>query len=60
MPNISVRAIGLIRLYSNTNGLLLADALIAAVCLENDLTPVTYNASDFRYIQNLKLLVPPV
>ncbi len=29
--------------YSNSHGLLLADALIAATALENDLTVVTYN-----------------
>ena len=59
MPSISIRAIDLIRTYSNTNGLLLADALIAAACLENDLTLVTYNISDFNYIQGLKILLPP-
>ena|SRR5882724_9024853 len=60
MPSISVRAIDLIRTYSNTNGLLLADALIAAACLENDLNLVTYNISDFNYIPALKLLRPLV
>lgn len=42
-PEISARAIELIRSYSNSRGLLLADALIAATALENDLTVVTYN-----------------
>jgi len=60
MPSISTRTIDLIRTYSNTHGLLLADALIAATCLENDLTLVTYNVKDFHFIQGLKWLKPPV
>ncbi len=40
-PESCVRAIDLIRSYSNSHGLLLADALIAATALENDLTLVT-------------------
>ena len=40
-PKISKRAIELIDNYSNSHGLLLADALIAAIALENDLTVVT-------------------
>ncbi len=59
-PDISKRAIGLIDNYSNSYGLLLADALIAATALENDLTLVTYNADDFRFINNLKWLKPSV
>lgn len=57
---VSRRAIEFIETYSNTHGLLLADALIAATALENDLTVVTYNASDFSFIQNLKWQKPPV
>jgi predicted nucleic acid-binding protein len=60
MPSISVRTIDLIRTYSNTKGLLLADALIAAACLKNDLTLVTYNIGDFNYIQDLIVLRPPL
>lgn len=40
-PESSVRAIDLIRSYSNSHGLLIGDALIAATALENDLTIVT-------------------
>ncbi len=40
-PKISQRAIELIDTYSNSHGLLLGDALIAATALENDLTVVT-------------------
>jgi len=57
---ISQQAIDLIRTYSNTHGLLLADALIAATCVNGNLTLVTYNVSDFRFIQNLRYLKPPV
>lgn len=56
---ISRRAIGLIDHYSNTHGLTLADAQIAAVCLENGLTLVTYNTKDFLFITGLKIIAPP-
>ncbi|MGI8786204.1 MAG: PIN domain-containing protein [Pyrinomonadaceae bacterium] len=57
---ISRRAVELIDTYSNSHGLLLADALIAATALENDLTILTYNVNDFRFIQDLKWEKPPV
>ena len=53
-------AIDLIDTYSNSYGLLLADALIAANALENNLTVVTYNLNDFKFIGGLKTLKPPV
>jgi predicted nucleic acid-binding protein len=56
----SIRAVDLIRAHSNSHGLLLADALIAATALEKDLTILTYNVDDFRFIQNLKWRKPPV
>lgn len=56
---ISRRAIELIDTYSNTHGLMLADAQIAATCLEKDLTLVTYNVKDFHFIANLKITAPP-
>ncbi|HEX9962860.1 MAG TPA: PIN domain-containing protein [Pyrinomonadaceae bacterium] len=59
-PDISKRAIDLIDTYSNSFGLLLPDALIAATALENDLTIVTYNIDDFKFIQGLKYLKPAV
>lgn len=55
---ISRRTIDLIRTYSKSHGLMLGDAVIAATCLENDLELVTFNARDFRFIQDLKLRVP--
>lgn len=50
----------LIDIYSNSHGLLLADALIAATALENDLTVVTYNVDDFKFIAGLKYSKPGV
>src|SRR5258708_15587476 len=52
--HISAITIDLIRTYSNTHGLLLADALIAATCLYHNLTLVTYNVADFHFIRGLK------
>ena len=52
----SLKAIELIRTYSNSHGLLLPDTLIAATALENDLTVVTYNVGDFKFIDGLKYL----
>ena len=56
----SSRAIDLIKTYSNTHGLLLADAQIAATALENDLTVLTYNIADFQFIKDLKWQKPPI
>ena len=56
---IARRAVSLINRYSNTHGLLLGDAQIAATCLEFDLTLVTYNVKDFRFIVGLNIAVPP-
>ena len=57
--SISSLAIELIETYSNSHGLLLADALIAATALENDLTVLTYNVADFQFIKDLKWQLPP-
>jgi hypothetical protein len=59
-PDISQRAIDLIDAYSNSFGLFLPDALIAATALENDLTIVTYNIDDFKFIQDLKYRKPTI
>lgn len=56
---VSARAIALIEQYSNTHGLILADAQIAAACLEHNLTLLTYNLKDFQFIANLTVAVPP-
>ncbi len=52
---ISERAIELIRNYSKSFGLKLPDSIIAATCLENNLTLITLNPKDFRFIEGLKL-----
>lgn len=49
----------LIDTYSNTHGLLLGDAQIAAVCFEHDLTLIAYNVKDFLFIAGLKISKPP-
>ena len=59
-PNISNRTIALIDQYSNSHGLFLPDAQIAAVCLEHDLTLITYNVGDFKFINGLKYLKPTI
>ena len=59
-PAISRRAISLIDTYSNSFGLFLPDALVAATALEKDLTLLTYNVSDFKFIQGLKYLRPSI
>lgn len=57
---IGEKAIKLIDTYSNSHGLLLADAIIAATALEYDLTLITYNTNDFQFIKGLKILKPSV
>ena len=58
--DIAQKAIELIDVYSNSNGLLLADAIIAATALQYDLTLITYNAKHFQFIKGLKLLKPKI
>jgi predicted nucleic acid-binding protein len=45
----------LIKLYSLSHSLRLADALIAATALVYDLDLLTYNVKDFRFIPQLEL-----
>lgn len=54
----SIISIDLIRQYSKSHGLLLADALIAATCLEHELELITFNTKDFRFIKGLKVSTP--
>ncbi len=55
---VALRSLELIRQYSKSHGLLLADAIIAATCLENNLKLITFNARDFRFIKGLKIDIP--
>lgn len=56
--NDSQRAIELVRTYSGSHGLLLADAMIAASCLEKDFLLLTLNVRDFHFINGLRLINP--
>ncbi|HZH33707.1 MAG TPA: type II toxin-antitoxin system VapC family toxin [Pyrinomonadaceae bacterium] len=55
---ISKKSIELVLAYSKSHNLMLGDAIIAATCLENDLTLITFNIKDFRFIKGLKILQP--
>ena len=54
-PTVSQRTIHLIDRYSNSHGLLLPDAQIAAVALERGLELATLDTNDLRFIKELKL-----
>ncbi len=49
-------AVDLIEKHSETDGLRLADALIAATCLVHDLDLLTLNRRHFQKVANLKLI----
>lgn len=53
--DISRKTLELIRIYSKSHNLMFGDAIIAATCLENGLTLITYNIKDFRFIKGLKI-----
>lgn len=55
---VSAKAIELIDRYSNSYGLLLPDALIASSSINANLTLVTYNIDDFKFIDGLKFKRP--
>lgn len=52
---ISERAVALIEAHCLSNGLLLADALIAATAMEHELTLVSANIKHFRSIPGLRV-----
>ena len=52
---ISKRAIDLMKQYYLSHGLLLADALIAATAIENDISLFTRNQKDFQFIDGMVL-----
>lgn len=58
--DIAQKAIELIEIFSNSHGLLLADAIIAATALKYDLILITYNTKHFQFVEGLKLLKPTV
>ncbi|MEG3845171.1 type II toxin-antitoxin system VapC family toxin [Microcoleus sp. herbarium14] len=57
--SISDKAVGLLRLYRLSHGLLIADGLIAATAIVWDYPFITKNQRDYRFIQNLNLLPYP-
>ncbi len=57
---IAQTAIELIDKHSNSRGLLLADAMIAATAIEYGLTLITFNVDDFKFIKELKILTPVI
>jgi predicted nucleic acid-binding protein len=56
---ISDTAIDLLKQYRLSHGLLIADALIAATAIISDLSFVSKNQSDYRFIEDLQLLPYP-
>ncbi|WP_416673610.1 type II toxin-antitoxin system VapC family toxin [Egbenema bharatensis] len=56
---ISDRATQLLQDYFLSYGLLIADALIAATAIENQVPLLSKNQRDFRFIQELNLLTYP-
>lgn len=56
--SIAKHAISLIDKYSNSHGLLLADALIASSAMSAGMTVVTFNLSDFKFIDGLTIVKP--
>jgi tRNA(fMet)-specific endonuclease VapC len=56
--SVSQKTLELIRTYSKSHGLMFGDAIIAATCLENNLTLITYNVKDFRFIKSLQIRIP--
>jgi predicted nucleic acid-binding protein len=56
---ISDTAIDLLKRYRLSHGLLIADALIAATAIISDLSFVSKNQRDYRFIEELQLLTYP-
>ncbi len=53
----SARAIALVQTYNSiSQSLYLGDALIAATCLENGASLLTFNRSDFKAVKGLQLV----
>ncbi len=57
--DISDKALGLLKQYRLSHGLLIADALIAATVMISEQQFVSKNQRDYRFIENLELLPYP-
>ncbi len=55
-PAVSTKAAELVRIYARAHGLRLADALIAATCIEENLPLLTFNIKHFHSLQGLNLI----
>jgi len=55
---ISEKALKLIKTYSKSHGLIIADAMIAATAIEKDIELLTLNFKDFKFISGLKIYTP--
>jgi len=53
---VSEEARRLIKQYSNSHGLMLADSIVAATCVVYNLELLTLNLKHFRFVSGLKLL----
>jgi predicted nucleic acid-binding protein len=56
---VSDRAVGLLKQYRLSHGLLIADAIIAATAMESAEPFITKNQRDFRFIAGLNVLSYP-
>jgi predicted nucleic acid-binding protein len=57
--HVSTMAVGLVKKYRLSHGLLLPDAFIAATALANDIPLASKNQRDYRFISGLNLLPYP-
>ena len=55
-PEVSYRAVSLIKEFAHSKGLRIADALIASTALERDTPLFTYNKKHFNFIGGLRLI----
>ncbi len=56
--NISITAFNLVKKYGIFHSLKIADALIAAIAIENNFSLYTDNVADYNFIKELKLYQP--
>lgn len=55
-PEVSFKAVQLVREHSHLKGMRLADALIAATCVEQDVPLLTLNTKHFDFVKGIKLI----